>query len=829
MSLIANERMMIMSGKCTIYKKLLVIILAVATIVAFTPFMAGTQKAYAANLVESLNVTNMIETSNSEQGWAWYPSAAAGYGAKTLVLDGFVVQPLNVANVGLTVPDGTTIILKGENLINNNIQGIVSGGSITIQGSGSLAVTSATTAITGSTITINSGTVTAISTATNPSDNAKAFSREPVLSGYSNPQIMTGSKYSDATSKTTTELHDYWAGSQYIKIYPYVAPHITYYMVTGDITNGTLSPTSVVANTEYTGTITPASYASLPQSVTITVGGVELSAADYTYSDGKITIPAGKVTGAIVVTADCSCEAKASGAVVNQQTPGSGEGYKGTITPGSGKTLPLHVTVKSGGVELTEGTDYTYDPLTGTVSIISNKVTGSIEIIAKCPNDTNVNGQAVNSGSIQVVVSKPSSQTATNIVITGTERSEGDGGSISFLLTTKNSVVSGQTINAQIGDKSYTLTTGDDGTATVSNTFAEGTYDVSASYEGNSTYKACSNTKKLNVAKKGELLKTVLTANEFVEKVNEGKYFTGKLTLVDGSPLAGQHIGMKLTNPRTGASKVYWVTTDEKGEYSLQINLAVGNYTADSFYEGNNKYAASEAAQTKITVIAQPTEDKTATVLTANNYSASAVGGFFTGNLATADGTALANQNIVLKITRLSTGASKYYYVTTDEKGNYELEINLGNGKYTVDATYSGTTKYAAATATATITMNRSTIKKASQRMDIAMASAVKSKYGKIQVIKATKKSSKSIAIPKTIKYKGYTYNVTSIAKSAFSKNKSLKTVTIKSKNITKIGKSAFSKCKKGMTFKLPKSKYKTYKKMLIKSGVPSGSKFKTI
>jgi len=333
----------------------------------------------------------------------------------------------------------------------------------------------------------------------------------------------------------------------------------------------------------------------------------------------------------------------------------------------------------------------------------------------------------------------------------------------------------------------------------------------------------------LNVAKKGELLKTVLTANEFVEKVNEGKYFTGKLTLVDGSPLAGQHIGMKLTNPRIGASKVYWVTTDEKGEYSLQINLAVGNYTADSFYEGNNKYAASEAAQTKITVIAQPTEDKTATVLTANNYSASAVGGFFTGNLATADGTALANQNIVLKITRLSTGASKYYYVTTDEKGNYELEINLGNGKYTVDATYSGTTKYAAATATATITMNRSTIKKASQRMDIAMASAVKSKYGKIQVIKATKKSSKSIAIPKTIKYKGYTYNVTSIAKSAFSKNKSLKTVTIKSKNITKIGKSAFSKCKKGMTFKLPKSKYKTYKKMLIKSGVPSGSKFKTI
>ena len=102
------------------------------------------------------------------------------------------------------------------------------------------------------------------------------------------------------------------------------------------------------------------------------------------------------------------------------------------------------------------------------------------------------------------------------------------------------------------------------------------------------------------------------------------------------------------------------------------------------------------------------------------------------------------------------------------------------------------------------------------------------SKNGTVQVVKPVKKTYKSITVPTSIKMNGYTYNVTTIGKKAFYKNSRLKTVTIKSKKITSIGSKAFKGCKKGMTIKVPKSKYKAYKK-LLKGKVPAGTKIKKI
>jgi|GEM_PF-471260 len=120
---------------------------------------------------------------------------------------------------------------------------------------------------------------------------------------------------------------------------------------------------------------------------------------------------------------------------------------------------------------------------------------------------------------------------------------------------------------------------------------------------------------------------------------------------------------------------------------------------------------------------------------------------------------------------------------------------------------------------------------------------------GTVQVVKAVKKSYKSITVPSSVTLKGYKYNVTSIGSKAFYKNtklkkltvgrnvtvigskaayrcKNLKTVNIKSKKVTRIGKAAFKKCKKGIKFRSPKSKYKAYKKMLKKSRVPKKTRY---
>ena len=128
--------------------------------------------------------------------------------------------------------------------------------------------------------------------------------------------------------------------------------------------------------------------------------------------------------------------------------------------------------------------------------------------------------------------------------------------------------------------------------------------------------------------------------------------------------------------------------------------------------------------------------------------------------------------------------------------------------------------------------------------------SALKNKT--VTYVATTNKKASTITIPDTVVISGVTYKVTAVEKNAFANNKKLKTVTIgknvtaigakafygckniktiiiKSKKLTtkKIGSKAFSKTPKKMTVKVPKNKFKAYKKMLIKRGVNKKVKFK--
>ena len=125
-------------------------------------------------------------------------------------------------------------------------------------------------------------------------------------------------------------------------------------------------------------------------------------------------------------------------------------------------------------------------------------------------------------------------------------------------------------------------------------------------------------------------------------------------------------------------------------------------------------------------------------------------------------------------------------------------------------------------------------------------------KNGTVTYAVTTNKKASTIVIPDTVVVSGVTYQVTAVEKNAFANNKKLKTVTIgknvtaigakafygckniktiiiKSKKLTtkKIGSKAFSKTPKKMTVKVPKNKFKAYKKMLIKRGVNKKVKFK--
>lgn len=112
------------------------------------------------------------------------------------------------------------------------------------------------------------------------------------------------------------------------------------------------------------------------------------------------------------------------------------------------------------------------------------------------------------------------------------------------------------------------------------------------------------------------------------------------------------------------------------------------------------------------------------------------------------------------------------------------------------------------------------------------------------EYVKPVKKTYKTVVIPSTVKISGRTYKVTSIATGALKNQKKLERVTV-GKNIGKIKSKAFYKCKKlkkitilskklskskvgskafygtkkKAVVKVPKSKYKAYKKFLSKKG----------
>lgn len=125
---------------------------------------------------------------------------------------------------------------------------------------------------------------------------------------------------------------------------------------------------------------------------------------------------------------------------------------------------------------------------------------------------------------------------------------------------------------------------------------------------------------------------------------------------------------------------------------------------------------------------------------------------------------------------------------------------------------------------------------------------------GTVEYVKPVNKKKTTVSIPATVKLDGITYKVTSIAKNAFKNNKNIKKLTI-GKNVSKIGAKSFFGCKKlktitikttrltakkiganafkgikaKATVKVPKKKYKTYKKILKKKGIGAKAVFKKI
>lgn len=100
---------------------------------------------------------------------------------------------------------------------------------------------------------------------------------------------------------------------------------------------------------------------------------------------------------------------------------------------------------------------------------------------------------------------------------------------------------------------------------------------------------------------------------------------------------------------------------------------------------------------------------------------------------------------------------------------------------------------------------------------------------GTVAVSGISSSKAKSAVIQKTITINSYKFKVTAINEKAFYNKSKLKTVTIKSTTITSIGSKAFSGISKKASFKVPSSKYSSYKHMIKAAGAPTAAKYKKI
>ena len=378
---------------------------------------------------------------------------------------------------------------------------------------------------------------------------------------------------------------------------------------------------------------------------------------------------------------------------VENQTINYGTSFTGTLTDINGKPLA--------GKEIT----YTYKGNTLTVTTddegvftISSAREGIYSDFAFAGDDsyTESTSDAVVTVREQVIPTP----TIVNVTITDSSLTVNNGTVSVHVSPSDDSIVNSGSVSLTVDGVTYSSNV-TNGVATFNLNLISGNYSALVDYIAIGNYTNASknltvivpttnNTNDTNHTNVTTNVSTIITL-EF-EELETGHEIRGKLTDANGNLLNG-NVDIALSRLSSGASKTYTVTCTN-GEFVLPLHLAPGDYSAKATYNGEGNYLPNSTGVKYIALTDKPSNvilndsDEVTGVYGENNT--------FGGVLTDKEGNALAGYHLALNITRLSSGASKIYYVTTDYNGNYVLPINLAPGYYTIrtvvdDKNYTGT------------------------------------------------------------------------------------------------------------------------------------------
>ncbi len=258
----------------------------------------------------------------------------------------------------------------------------------------------------------------------------------------------------------------------------------------------------------------------------------------------------------------------------------------------------------------------------------------------------------------------------------------------------KNNFLTNKNIQIIINDKNYTITTNNNGQATLPINTLPGNYTAKITFNEDEIYLQTTANAQITINK----IKTNMQANNITTTYDNPKNLT--VTLKD-------HKNNAITNKKIAITldgKDYTLTTNDYGQTTLPIDSLPGNYTAKITFSEDEIYLPSSTnADIKI--------NKIKTILSANNigfiYSDS---DNLTISLKDFNNNVLAGKDILIGVSLITDSKTDLTYIkTTDDMGKVSIPIDYDAGNYVAIISFEGDEKYVDSSTTSNITISKLT------------------------------------------------------------------------------------------------------------------------
>ena len=239
--------------------------------------------------------------------------------------------------------------------------------------------------------------------------------------------------------------------------------------------------------------------------------------------------------------------------------------------------------------------------------------------------------------------------------------------------------LSNQNITFVADSKSYVETTDGEGNARFKVPFTkEGTYEITATYEGDDVDYLESSAQCIAVIKK---IVSQIESDDYYVVPGIVDYYFVTLKDENGTPLSGQKVTFNV------AGKNQIATTNSKGQASLKVlfDKDNSNYKVTVTYAGNDKYGSCSNSSFILVRYSSKDAELIVPVMSVLPNTAK----YYTVTLKGFNGRILANEELIINIDGVK------YYEKTDSKGQVTLKVQFSQLKdYKVNVLYKGSKVY---------------------------------------------------------------------------------------------------------------------------------------